>query len=250
MALNGERDCVIAILDAEILWSEQQFGSKNPLVTHLVQTKLAVLVRQLLAGEQAVGVMILGAIARLCDLQFGVTTVKLGLSASCSNLKTYSFSQRHFEHVYADTGTIWRKRIASSLLWSDAHDGLQERFIYVIGPAGEWRYYPYPQPLEVSVTRRGDPKVFPFHPMLALDFDLEVSVAGEIAFQWKQGDQFPEAAYVNNISGHFKPDEWSAAELDRALRRSLGLPATTGVIAIANDGAHVSGRLAALLEGA
>jgi hypothetical protein len=247
--VQGAAATLLSRLDREIAQAKVRFGPKNPLLTFLIQAKLAVFVRDACTGESVARAALIEVIALLSELQFDVSTVKIGISQPpLPQIAAYEFPRRDFDQNYADTVQLWRESVLSKPRWSLEHEGLQARFIYVIGPKGEWRYFPVPQPIDLCITRRNDSRVFPFHPMLALDFDLCVAVAGEISFHWQRGSASPQAIYVNNVSGHFRPDGWSAIALDALVRSSLGLPKCTSVIAVANDGAHVTGRLARLLR--
>lgn len=180
-------------------------------------------------------------VAELASLQFETDRVNFGPAAQNWPALEYSFDAKDFENHYGSVAGKWDGGIQDALSWTCAHQDLFNKFIYVLGKEGEWRYFGNPLPVDVCITRRNDIVHFPFHPVLARDLNFKITVAGEIAFDWHADDEYPQIVYVNNVSGHFRPDDWCAANLAGCLRDSLDLPDTTLVIAIANDGAHVSG---------
>lgn len=228
-------------LDQDIAEAQRRFGKKNPLLTHLLHAKVAFLCRETERTGMGFDRLLHETIARICVCQFDCHKVVSCQAPAAWPEHSYVFDADDYARSYATAASLWKPGVRSRLEWTPSHQDLFNRFIYVIGKNGEWRYFCKPLPTVVSITRRNDVSRFPFHPVLAEDLGLEVQVAGEIAFMWNPGKPYPSAVLVNNVSGHFRPDGWRAAELASCIRSVLCLPDAATVIALANDGGHISG---------
>ncbi len=228
-------------LNDEIAKAARRFGPKNPLLTHLLHAKAALLCHDVMhVGSESVD-NLCQIVSQIAACQFDTGSVVIGPAPVKWRNLNYNFSRSDFTKHYAALASRWEPGIRCALEWTPQHRDLFHRFIYVIGKNGEWRYFCEALPISVSITRRNNIERFPFHPLLANGLNLAVTVAGEIAFQWEPEQPFPSAVLVNNVSGHFRPEGWRSADLAGCVRSVLGLPAETLMIALANDGAHISG---------
>ena len=231
----------LAELNEEIAQACRRFGPKSPLLTHLLHAKAALLCRDVIQAKAGSIDCLRQVVSQIAVCQFDTDTVAIGPAPIEWRPLHYDFSRSDYTKHYAALASRWNSGIRSTLEWTHEHRDLFNRFIYVIGRNGEWRYFSQALPISIVITRRNSVERFPFHPILANDLDLAVAVAGEIAFRWEPEMACPSAVLVNNVSGHFRPEGWKAADLAGCLRSTLGLPTETLIIALANDGAHISG---------
>jgi hypothetical protein len=241
----GEARRILHHLDRCIDRAREQHGPSNPLVTHYLQVKLATLLE---GGRphSAMAVEILATVEGLAELLFETKQVRFGHS-NTAEMPILEFSEEDYARNYGAFEHIFTGGISRRLIWSIEARSLFSRFIYAVGPSYQFRYFSEPQPVEINITKKNDPSAFPFHPLLAKDFDLRVRVAGEISFIWARELAMPSLVYVNNVSGHYKP-HWTSSELAGVIRRALVLDDAVDVIAIANDGANISGPIAQVLK--
>lgn len=125
----------------------------------------------------------------------------------------YGFLGEDYESSYAN---CWRNSdhlVCQGLQSLQGNTNVYSKFIYIIGPNGEWRHFNTPQPMSVSIAGRRNADLFPFHPFLAREFGFDVSAAGEFSLIWPKAEKFPFALYLNNISGHYLPKTLRAMDL-------------------------------------
>lgn len=126
-------------------------------------------------------------------------------------------------------------------MFVENHQFLFNKFIYVLGLKNEFRYFVKPQPTKISLLGNGNINEYPFHPTLAHDLKLDVSLAGEISFLWNKDENNPKIIFINNVSGHYKPYKWDCRSLNGIIREVLNLTEETVLISLANDGVAISG---------
>ena len=238
------RGVAIEQIDACLAEARHRHGYASPLAAYYLQIRLAALLESSDVGECAVEIA--ATLRELGSLLFQTRRFLSG-AAPAAFPQAIAFPENAYAQHYARFASAHRTKVAAGLQWTPEHRSLFHRFIYAVGPRGQFRYFTEPQSIEISITKRNDPARFPFHPMLAVDFDLKVLVAGEISFVWPAASYQPVRVYANNVSGHYKPSAWTASALDACLRRALLLDDSVDMITIANDGARISGPLAALM---
>lgn len=233
-------------IELDLASAREQFGETNPYIGLLLQAKFAYLWHRFQEGQADVCIPLLESVRSMSQLLFDCSKLSLGISDTSpgSTRRVYSFCPDAFESLYRVHFEKWKTEILSYLLWLPQFDDLTSRFLYVVGKSGEWRMFSQAQPIEVSLTRRGDASTYPFHPILSYDLGLDVILAGEISFQWSAGSPEPAIVYVNNVSGHYRPEDLRASDVADITLHTLRLSPAVSLVSIANDGAHIAGPLA------
>lgn len=239
----------LAWIEDRIVEARNEFGDTNTVLTHYNYLKLAVLLHQNIgvSGCRREVLMTMGEISRLT---FGIEQVVAVGDREVFDRPPqycYAFPQAAYDIEYRQASEKFRLTIRDQLEFDPNHQYLFNKFIYVLGLRQEWRYCIIPQSVRTALVGNGDLTTMPYHPILAEDFGLEVSVAGEVAFKWRQGSIQPDVVLANNVSGHFRPRDWRAEDLNRALRRTLSLANSVSILAMANDGFAISGPLEGVL---
>ncbi len=224
-----------------------KFGKKNPLASRLAEIKLAIIATEAAKGDSTSAgfrAPLHSALLELADFLFEVPSLRHDPPLSEPRAsRLYTFPLDIYRNIYQP---IWDAVTFETSCTIDDVRGstLLEKYIYVIGPNRQFRYHPIAQPIDVSIIGRNHPKTYPFHPFLATEFGLTILVAGEFSLQFATRDGDCTVLYVNNVSGHYKPSHWTATELAQLVRLALCLTSSTTILAVANDGASISGPLA------
>lgn len=227
----------------------KSLGHLNPVLTQYYYIKLSYLI-QSRGKDDAFFPMIVETIETIENFIFSINKISiLDKWIPSTDLRVipdldYSFYKDYYKKHYLKYLDIYKLNISDRFVKNGYGQDLLDRFIYVIGGNGEFRYYNKPQPVKMGIVANKDIDIFPFHPILAHDFDLKISVAGEICFMWPLNSVEPDVIMINNRSGHYMPVDWKCKDLSLLIRRVMNLNDTVSVISFTNDGACVSGRLA------
>jgi hypothetical protein len=220
-------------IDQRILAVRKRFGHKNPLLTLLIEAKLLTELKrtslklcqvQKLSGELA---------AQLYQSSSKFSAVNRPKHRKTNSL--YGFLSEDYESLYADCWSKFDPLVCAELRSLQGNTNVYSKFIYIIGPNGQWRHFNSPQPMSVSIAGRRNADLFPFHPFLAKEFEFDVLAAGEFSLIWSKADEFPYVLYLNNISGHYKPKDLRALDLlDLVLSTNTYL-GKTRILAVCNE---------------
>jgi len=237
MALNGKIENLIIEFD-------KKFGAVNPVSTFYRFLRLSNFLYQNIWDENSVREF-KTSLENFHSILFSNTKKKnFDYSIEAIDGKIYyKFPRNKFDDLYKEFICNYENDFSSNLLFDFNHRFLHNRFIYIIDSELRFNYYLKPQPMDNFLIGNKDVKIFPFHPMLAIQSDLKVFCAGELSFYWKKEDEYPIALYINNISGHYMPTTVSSDELNITIRKILKLPNSCSIISFTNEGVKISGKL-------
>jgi hypothetical protein len=153
----------------------------------------------------------------------------------------YRYPDSAYSEKYESIAKRLRHRFLHSIEGCRAARTLFERLPFVLSAKGEWRSDSVPLSVSrILLGRDENPEQCVFHPMLAEDFGLEVSLAGEASFAWSQGDRWPSVMIINNTSGHFMPMDWEASAMLDFLRNVAEIPSGTTLFCVTFRGGAFS----------
>ncbi|MBN9658443.1 MAG: hypothetical protein J0H49_09705 [Acidobacteria bacterium] len=239
----------LALIEERLLDARRSFGDTNTVLTHYNYLKLALLLQDdsVAAEFRKIILSTLREISRLTFGAEGVAGIRRR-AISQPQRYCYSFPRGAYEVEYRLASARFRSAIRDRLVFIPDHQYLFNKFIYVLGMSFQWRYCLIPQSVRAALVGNGDLTRMPFHPILAEDLGLTVSLAGEVAFRWPIGSAMPDIVFVNNVSGHYRPQDWPTEQLNLIIRRTLSLSDEVSIVSLANDGVAISGPLERRLE--
>lgn len=234
---------LLSEIDRRIIEARSRFKRPDALVNHYYRLKLACLVETYQSAPTPSGwSQIKNVLSSISALTFGAEIVRDFVEVGSTPvfpITEYEFPTDSYTPDYAASYLKFSHLFSLELVRTKDHESLAHRFIYVVGNSGQWRYCVQPQPIAVTVFGRADVLFYPFHPVLSHGLSDRIYVAGEISFHWQPSEAAPKWVLVNNVSGHYRPKEWSATALAAYIKHVLRLPDYTFVLSVANDGASV-----------
>ncbi len=229
-------------IDLRIDLVKKRFGRENPLLTLLIETKIVYELGRLNFSH----VRLRRDIHELAEQLFGKYNRIQVLNTVTPQVDhtIYQFSRNDYDRIYAKRWEGLNKNVSSHI--SDLRGNMNAylKYIYVIGPNGEWRHFMTPQPMSVSIAGRRDANLFPFHPFLAREFGLKVCAAGEFSIYWQPDNNIPSHLYLNNISGHYKPENLDSVRLLSFVLDHCAELADTRILTVCNKSATLYSKIA------
>ena len=198
-------------IDQRISAVTKRFGQKNPLLTLLIEAKLLTELKRPSLNLRQVEKLSGELSAQLYRSSSKFSAVNRPTRKRTDSL--YGFLREDYETSYANCWRELDQLVSAGLRSLQGNTNVYSKFVYIIGPNGEWRHFNSPQPMSVSIAGRRNADLFPFHPFLAREFEFDVSAAGEFSLIWPKADKFPYALYLNSISGHYRPKSLRALDL-------------------------------------
>lgn len=234
-------------LNQLILEARDRFGPTNSVLFQYYHLRIACLLKEIDKLDFGTALSVVETLREIARIAFGVEAVCFGRPSDLHNsIVPFYFPKVAFTAEYVGALNRFSPLISKELTFAPSHQHLFNRFSYVIGPDLQLRYFLNPQAVSNVLLGNRDQNLSPFHPVLAHDLGLTVACAGEVTFSWSDSEGGPEVVFINNISGHFRPN-LLASEVDALARVALRLTPETSVLALANDGFRVSGPLAEYL---
>ncbi len=151
----------------------------------------------------------------------------------------YSYDLKKYDLNYKSIAHTFVPNILQSTVYSTNYKNSCNKFNYIVSVNGEMYIYNIPKTVS-QILSPPKPYEYPNHAILAGEHKLEVIVAGEISFLWDHPSETPDLIIVNNISGHFRPLDWTCQDLGKLVKKIFKLSEDKLVIAFANNGCFIS----------